>query len=286
MEKELSNRKKIIKSAKEKWVQFLERRQKRLLQLNRPEGGAEKITEGILEDLFSMVLNWSISDLNWQMGRCDLVLTQMGIKYLLLEAKYPNHFSSKSNREKALNQVLGYAKEQKVKKIAVSDGYMLLIAELDEQGAIEKYLEISLDAPDFSEELWFLSIHGIYRSIPRKTDIAYPRFQNDGLLHHKYELPIDCFAYVGDKDDTKTWKLPYLLEDSSVDVKRLSKAIGAVISNYRGAKVEGIPEKAIPSVLRALEKAARQMRKMPDQDPKASDIYKKLADILVQFSAR
>ncbi len=96
------------------------------------------------------------------------------------------------------------------------------------------------------------------------------------LLHPKYKLPARCFAYVGDRVDTKTWKLPYLLSDGLPDLKRLPKAIQAVIGNYRGTNVTGIPERQLPDVLTKLGRAAVQAGKMPFQVKKTAAIYKQL----------
>lgn len=53
------------------------------------------------------------------------------------------------------------------------------------------------------------------------------------LLHHKYLLPASCFAYIGTANLPATWKLPYLQADGTPDLKRLPKAIQAILSNYR-----------------------------------------------------
>lgn len=96
------------------------------------------------------------------------------------------------------------------------------------------------------------------------------------LLHPKHKLPARCFAYVGDVADTKSWKLPYLLSDGYPDLKRLPKAIQAVITNYRGANVARIPERQIPDVLTRLGFAAVKAGKMPFQDKRAALIYRQL----------
>lgn len=103
------------------------------------------------------------------------------------------------------------------------------------------------------------------------------------LLHPKYHLPAQCFAYVGDYSKTHSWKLPYLLADGAVDAKRLPKAIQAILSNYRGMKVSGIPENAIPAVLQRLAKAARQAGHMPPEACNPAPIYKQLVDALEQL---
>ncbi len=107
-----------------------------------------------------------------------------------------------------------------------------------------------------------------------------PSATRSELLHPKYKLPSRCFAYVGNPADTKTWKLPYLLPDDRPDLKRLPKAIQAVIGNYRGANVTGIPEQEIPDVLTRLGRAAVQAGKMPFQLKNTAPIYRQLQGTL------
>jgi len=99
-------------------------------------------------------------------------------------------------------------------------------------------------------------------------------------LHPTYKLPVRCFAYVGNEADTKTWKLPYLLADGRVDLKRLPAAIQAALTGYRGKKVSRIPEDRIPDVLMRLGRAAAQAGKMPYQDHKAAAVYRQLQTAL------
>ncbi len=54
---------------------------------------------------------------------------------------------------------------------------------------------------------------------------------------------------MGDATQPRTWKLPYRLADESVDLARLPKAIQAILSNYQGTTVGGIPDAAMPQVL-------------------------------------
>jgi hypothetical protein len=103
------------------------------------------------------------------------------------------------------------------------------------------------------------------------------------LLHPTYELPVRCFAYVGNESDTKTWKIPYLLYDGRVDLKRLPAAIQAVLTGYRGRKVAGIPDDQMPDVVTKLGRAAAQAGKMPFQDPKPAAVYRQLQTALEQF---
>ena len=83
------------------------------------------------------------------------------------------------------------------------------------------------------------------------------------LLHPKCGLPARCFGYLGHAADPKTWKPRYCL--ASVDTSRLPKAAQAILSNYRGTKVSGIPEADIPEVLVRLPGAAARLGKMPHQ---------------------
>src|SRR5262249_29252243 len=101
------------------------------------------------------------------------------------------------------------------------------------------------------------------------------------ILHPKYLLPASCFGYVGDASQPHTWHLPYLLSNHAVDPKRHPKAIQAILSNYRGARVTAIPEAAIPDVLVRLARAASNIGKMPPAQTSA--IYGQLAAVLEQL---
>ncbi|GFG76330.1 hypothetical protein MBOT_36950 [Mycobacterium botniense] len=80
--------------------------------------------------------------------------------------------------------------------------------------------------------------------------------QVDGLLHPRYKLTAQCFAYVGNAANTRSWKLPYRTEAGAIDLRRLPGAINAVLKSYRGVRVD-IPEAAIPDVLVRLARAAK-----------------------------
>ena len=55
------------------------------------------------------------------------------------------------------------------------------------------------------------------------------------------------------------------------------------MSNYRGTKVSGIPEPAIPDVLVRLALAAVRAGKMPHQTGDPAPAYQQLADVLEQL---
>jgi hypothetical protein len=257
---------------------------------------AEKVAENILEDLFTIVLDWSLSDINNQVGYADLLLTRLGIKYLIVEVKRPGALAwNRRAVEAALDQALRYADEQKVRCVGVSDGVMLYAADI-EHGGLRDRVFVSLASAEPPTSLWWLSMHGIYRSRDDTADAALrllpetwqeeaaeTELLSEELLHPKYKLPARCFAYVGHANDPKTWKLPYRLLDGSVDVKRLPKAIQAILSNYRGTKVSSIPEQDIPDVLVRLGRAAAGLGKMPHQAGKTARVYVQLADVLEQL---
>jgi len=141
--------------------------------------------------------------------------------------------------------------------------------------------------------LWWLSVHGIYRPCPAPT-VVLPSAPtvgegeievsvgDDELLHHKYHLPARCFAYVGAANEPGTWKLPYLLADGTPDLKRLPKAIQAILSNYRGVKVT-MPREAVADVLVRLGMKAASLGKMPCQCNPTADAYVEAHDALDQL---
>lgn len=63
----------------------------------------------------------------------------------------------------------------------------------------------------------------------------------------------------------------------------MPKASQAVISNYRGAILSGIPESAIPGVLVRLATVAVKLGRMPHQRGKTSATYEQLEQFLEQL---
>lgn len=249
-----ANYQRLLERLHSSWPLFLERRQQRLEQQGLfGTNAAEKVAEDILADLFTLALDWEISDLKHQAGYADILLLRNYYKYLLIEAKRPGSLAWNQRAvERALDQARRYADEQDVTRIAVSDGTMLYAADL-ENGQLKGRVFERLDAVSPPESLWWLSLHGIYaarndaqgasiRMLPEvgPEEPASSAPKVDALLHHKYKVPAHCFAYVKDASDPKTWKLPYRLANGELDMSRLPKAIQAVPTNYRGAKVSTI----------------------------------------------
>lgn len=274
------------------WPNFSARRRERLRQglFGAP---VEKVAENILEDLFTTVLDWELGDVDLQVGRADIVLSAHGVKRLVLEVKRPGSLSwQRKAVEDALAQATGYATAQKVGAVAVSDGQLLYAADLVPGGARDR-LFVSLDATEAPLDLWWLSVHGIYRACPPPSRLlpsaplagngtAVPVLTGGTLLDHKYHLPATCFAYVGAVDLPGTWKLPYLLLDGTPDLKRLPKAIQAILSNYRGARVT-IPREAVADVLVRLARTASGLRKLPCQCKPTADAYIEAHEALDQL---
>lgn len=263
------------------WPDFVARRAERLRQglFGAP---VEKIAENILEDLFTRVLDWNLADVNLQVGRADIVLSELGIKRLVLEVKRPGSLAwHRRAVDSALDQALRYAASQKVGSVAVSDGRMLYAADLA-HGGLRDRLFVGLDAADPPLALWWLSVHGIYRPCPTPTTALPTTLPADAgpsptppeaeQLHHKYHLPARCFAYVAVADRPTTWKLPYLLADGAPDLQRLPKAIQSILSNYRGLKVN-IPREAVADVLVRLCTCATDLGRMPCQVLPTAEVY-------------
>lgn len=292
----LATYRKLIDRAQTRWAAFGAKRAERLTQWHRHGRAAEKVAENIVEDLLTEVLDWALGDLNNQLDYADIVVTQIGIKRLLIETKRPGALTwNRAAVNDALDQARRYAGEQRVNTIAISDGLMLYAADLTD-GGLRDRLYVSLENAAFPPHLWWLSRDGIYRQ-PVEVRVVMPEFEDDpcrtdpatgdicdgALLHPKYQLPVSCFAYAGDASRPGTWKLPHLHADGSVDERRLPGAIRCLLTNYRGARVRGIPETAVPDTLVRLAKAAARLGKMPEQNPTTADSFRQLADVLRQL---
>ncbi len=274
------------------WPGFTAQRRERLRQglFGAP---MEKIAENILEDLFTQVLDWTLADVNLQVGRADIILSELGIKRLVLEVKRPGSLLwHRRAVEAALAQALGYAASQRVGAVAVSDGHMLYAADIV-NGGLRDRLFVTLEATEPPLDLWWVSVHGIYRPCLHPTTVlpSAPVAPEPGdvqaladaeVLQPKYGLPSRCFAYVGAANQPGTWKLPYLLADGTPDQKRLPKAIQSILSNYRGAKVS-IPREAVGDVLVRLGQVASSLGKMPCQYNPAASAYVEAHDALKQL---
>jgi len=271
---------------------FAARRRQRLRQglFGEP---VEKVAENIVEDLFATALDWSLGDINLQIGRADVVLSDNGYKRLVLEVKRPGSLIwHRQAVQAALDQALRYASAQNVAAVAVSDGNMLYAADAAGGGMRDRLL-VALDTDVPPAELWWVSVHGIYRPCAAViSDLAWPAAKSalpalsasaEGLRDRKYHRPSRCFGYVGDPGNADTWKLPYLLETGAPDTKRLPKAIQSLFSNYRGEQVKTIPREAVPDVLVRLAIAAATLRKLPCQCADPSPAYVQAHHALQQF---
>lgn len=280
--RQLASYQRCVRRIGEAWPTFAARRRQRLRQ-GLFDAPVEKVAENIAEDLFTGVLDWSLDGVNLQIGRADIVLSELGIKRLVLEVKRPGSLIwHRRAVEAALDQARGYAAEQKVGAVAVTDGSMVYAADVRPGGGMSDRVLAALDTDVAPAELWWVSVHGIYRPCPPATgDLAWPAAgaangaleeAANGLRDHRYHLPSRCFAYVGAPGEVSTWKLPYLLETGAPDTKRLPKAIQSILSNYRGARVS-IPRESVADVLVRLAVAAATLRKLPCQRADASAAY-------------
>jgi hypothetical protein len=277
------------------WPSFTGKRGEYLRQQDRYGSATEKVAENILQDLFSEVLDWSVGEINNQVGYVDLLLTRFSIKHLVVEVKRPGALAwSRTAVEKALSQAMRYAGEQRVATVAVSDGCMLYAADI-QHGGLHDRVFVDLCAQEPQLALWWLSTQGIYRPRTEPGDAALRLLpevpivepsvapEPGTLLHPKYKLPAHSFGHVGNPADPRTWKLPYCNADGTIDLRRLPKAIQAILSNYRGVQVSGIPEPDIPDVLVRLGRAAAFLGKMPHQAGDTAEVYIQLAAALEQL---
>ena len=248
-------------------------------------GESEKVAEAITEDLFTQVLDWSKGDLMYQVGYADIVVRQNYLKCLVIEVKRPGSLYPNSVAlTKAVAQARRYADEQKIRSVAATDGRYFYAADIRSGGLVDR-VWIDLTSEDAPEGLWLLSVHGIYREcdippvvLPHEREI--PCNEQRGaptvLVHPKYKIPAECFAYVPNAGAPKSWKLPYRLASGEIDARRLPKAIQSLLSNYRGARVTKIPESEVPAILLRLANAAAESGHMPPNAPTPAPAYEQL----------
>lgn len=284
----LASHRRCVERIVQTWQTFLAARSDRL----RHGGETEKVAEAVIEDLFTGVLDWSKGDLMYQIGYADIVLSHHLAKYLVIEVKRSGTLvPGRRALENAITQARRYAGEQKIPCVAATDGRYLYAADGGGGGLIDRVM-VDLSSPDAPVELWSLSVHGIYRApsgmvgsvamLAEGTE-CLARSPTEVLVHPKYKLPAQCFAYVPDASRTATWKLPYLLADGGVDTKRLPKAIQAILGNFRGARVGGIPEGDMRGVLIRLARAAWSEGRMPPRALAPAAAYQQLALVLNQL---
>jgi hypothetical protein len=231
------------------WSGFADLRRRHLVQGDRFGRIPERATEEILRVLFTSVLDWPTEHVNWQVERAAIILTSPGVKWLVVEAKRPGALAWNERAvHQALDQARKYADEQHVRCVAISDGQMLYAADVVD-GGLRGRLFVSLDRDEPPEDLWWLSVHGIYRSRPEAEATGFALLRalpaqtgpiptaEGSLLHLKYHRPAACFAFGGDADSPAAWKLPYLLDDGTIDLRRLPMAISAILKTYRGVGV-------------------------------------------------
>ena len=290
----LASHQRAVARIQDTWPAFQAKRAARLKQDGRYGAAVEKVAEGILEDLFTQVLDWPLHEINAQVGRSDLLLSRSFIKHLIVEVKRPGALVwSQRAVDAALEQARRYADDQKVRTIAVSDGTLLHAVDRS-NGTERPRVRVRLDTATAPISLWWLAVDGIYRLVDEFVDQAPfqdPIASADApapngsqiLLHPKYQVPAHCFAYVGNANDPHTWKLPCCHADGSPDLSRLPKAIQAILSNYRGAHISTVPDEAIPDVLVRLGRIAVTLGRLPVRGSDCAPAYVALEEALRQI---
>jgi hypothetical protein len=271
-EPDLASARTCIARIRDRWTPFQEARSRHLAAVATNQAPAEKVAENILCELFTTLLDRSVEQVRLQEERVDLMLTRAGLGYLIVEVKRPGSFDGRGSVLRALAQARRYAVELKMDRVAVSDACLFEAYDLMPDGCRLR-AAAHLAAPEPAEDLWWLSTRGIYRTPPSAVTVGNGDLADDDRLHPKYGLPVRCFAHVGDPTHPSTWKLPYLLADGSVDAKRLPKAIGAIIRDYRGEHVKGLSPEHSRQALVLLAAAAVRTGRMPHQDPTPAKVY-------------
>ncbi|WP_414039289.1 hypothetical protein ACJU26_08660 [Acidithiobacillus sp. M4-SHS-6] len=251
---------------------------------------SEKVAENILGYFFHQVLGWPVSSLVWQVNRADLILTHRMRKYCIVEVKKPGQLASRRAFRKALAQGIGYAKKERVSKVAISDGTRLYAADIHQFGHTTRlWTRLDTVVPD-EHQLWRLNFSGIRQDDFGDTqeDLVFPEdyfdiidtdYWDEDILTLK-GLPSWCFAYVGNPEDTRTWKFPYLTVHGEVDRIRLPKVVSALVSLYQGRKKPEIPVEALPSVYRILWNAVQAVDKVPGLENPVPPIYWQFLDVI------
>jgi len=286
----------VVERVHASWTRFVEKLAERKARQERSSEAPEESVEGVLEDLFVNVLDWSPSDVHRLEGEEGLLVSRSGAGGLIVAVRRPGALIwYRRTVEAALQQVRRQADEKGVKSIAVSDGVMLYAADIeDDQLRDRVFVYLGSSAPQ--TDLRWLSVHGLSRPrtggqgvaprlLPEMASTSASRTSAHGGLisHPRYGLPARCFAYVGNAEHPDTWKLPYLLADGRVDAKRLPKAIQSIVSNYRGERVRSIPASEIPDVLVRLARAAAALGKLPHQSRRPVQTYQRLAEALAEL---
>jgi hypothetical protein len=151
-----------------RWPTFASRRRRRLQEecLHAP---AEKVAENILEDLFTYVLDWPTPEITPHLDRADMILSTFGVKQMIVAVRGPGELAWPSPAvTTALRHVRRNAARQKVESIAVSDGNKLYAADIRNQG-LRARIFVPLDAASGPHDLWWISVHGIYRPCSRTS---------------------------------------------------------------------------------------------------------------------
>lgn len=202
-----------------RWPGFLYAREEHLRQDGLCGEAAEKVTENILADLFAMALDWKLGDLNPQVGQANLLLTTFGLKRLVIGTKRPRALLwSRKAIDSAIDQVTRLAAQHSVKRIAVSDGFILYAADC-ENGSIKDRVFLRLDDKEAPDALWWLSVNGVYTRTPDGHDATIQLYHDDGssdleagttagaeeeISDKKYKVTTRCFAYVRDPKNYKS----------------------------------------------------------------------------------
>ena len=145
------------------WPEFVAGRTKRL-KSHPASAPLAKVTELILEDLLTNVLDWPLGSLTPQVSGNGFALSDRGTTSLIVAVEHAGALVwNRQAVAAALNQAAAYARKHGVGCVAVTDGVMLYAADLV-GSRLRDRLFVSLSSSEAPYELWWLSVHGIWRS--------------------------------------------------------------------------------------------------------------------------
>ncbi len=160
---DLASFRKFRERLPQSWQEFQLQRRERLRQEERNGTASERVAEDILQDFFTIALDWAVGDMIHQIHCADIVLTNQGIKRLLVEVKRPGSLRfDQPSLDRAIELARPYADEQRVRSIAVSDGLVFYAADIA-KGGLQPRSVLRLDTPAHFLDAWWVSVDGIYQ---------------------------------------------------------------------------------------------------------------------------
>jgi hypothetical protein len=98
---ERASYRKCVQRSAQSWAEFQAKRRELLAPADRYGRGAEKLAEDVVRAFLTLVVGWSDAEINPQVERADFVVTQLGVKRLVIETKHPGSLAFSENAARA-----------------------------------------------------------------------------------------------------------------------------------------------------------------------------------------